>query len=268
MRRLALLLVPLALVLTACGGVQGGGGLSADPVAAAASKTRKQGSERVTFLMTGQSASGETLSMRGRGVFNNDGSGRMSFDVSSAAKQAHGDVVSTSDYVLYMRSDVFASKLPDGKSWVKFDLEKLSKKAGLDLASLDDAQQGNATSALDALRGAGETTKVGREAVTGVPTTHYHAIVDLEKAADQAPEKQRDALRKIVDLTGTKEMPIDVWIDRKGLVRKMEYEQKLDDRGGTTKLSYVLSGFGPSIPVEPPPSDQVSDILDLIFGGK
>jgi hypothetical protein len=266
MRRLTLLLVPLALVLAACGGVEGGGGsLSADPIAAAASKTRAQGSERFTVSMTGQSASGETISMLGRGVSNNEGSSRMGIDASGDGRKIHFDAVTTEDYVLYMKSDVFASELPSGKSWVKLDFGKLSKKAGLDLGSLDDTQQGNATSALEALRGAGETTKVGRETVAGVPTTHYHAVVDLDKAADEASGKARETLRKLVDELDTKEMPIDVWVDRKGLVRRIDYEQKQDKV--TMKLSFVFTGFGPTVAIEPPPSDEVVDAIDLMFGG-
>jgi hypothetical protein len=82
-----LVLVPMALALTACGG-GGGGALSLDPVANAAEKTAKQGSAKVAFTMSGG------IDGTGNGVFDNDGSGgRMSMDLAAKGKSAHVDAI-------------------------------------------------------------------------------------------------------------------------------------------------------------------------------
>jgi hypothetical protein len=241
-----LALLPLVLALAACGG--GGGGLSLDPVASAADKTAKQGSERFTLHVEGGLPSGRYVAFRLQGVANNsDASGRFSIVATEAGKSFRAEGIDDGS-LLYLRSDAFASKLPDGKSWVKIDVKKLAKKAGL--GSLDDVQQSSPTTPLQALRAAGKTVKVGKAIVLGVPTTKYHTIADLEK-------------EKLADQMGAKRLPIDVWIDRKGLVRKMSFALSPADPTKAGKFTYVLRGFGPTVTVEPPPSDQTVDIFDL-----
>ena len=242
-----LALVPMALALAACGGGSGGA-LSLDPVASAADKTMKQGSERFTLHLEGGLPSGRYLGLTVHGVANNaDGSGRFSIVFTEAGKSFHANAIADGS-IMYMRSKLFASKLPDGKSWIKIDLEKLAEKTGLE--SLDDVQQSSPAKPLQALRAAGKTVKVGKATIAGVPTTKYHTIVDLEK-------------EKLSDQMGAKRLPIDVWIDRKGFVRKMSFAQSPSDPTKAGKMTYLLTGFGPTVTVKPPPSDQTVDVFDL-----
>ena len=66
--------------------------------------------------------------------------------------------------------------------------------------------------------------RVGTQTVRGVATTRYHVVLDLFKVAAQAPAAQQAAVRRTfaheVKLLGTHTMPIDVWIDSSGLVRR------------------------------------------------
>ena len=242
-----LALLPTALVLAACGG-GGGGALSLDPVASAADKTAKQGSERFTLHLEGGLPSGRYLGLTVGGVANNaDGSGRFSIVFTEGGESFRADAIDDGS-IMYMRSKLFASKLPDGKSWIKVDVEKLAHKAGL--GSLAGLQESSPARPLQALRAAGKTTKVGKATIGGVPTTKYHTIVDLEK-------------EKLADQMGAKHLPIDVWIDRKGLVRKMSFAQSSSDATKAGKLTYVLTGFGPTVTVKPPPSDETIDVFDL-----
>jgi hypothetical protein len=242
----SLALLPMALALAACGGGSGGA-LSLDPVASAADKTAKQGSERFTLHLEGGLSSGRYLGLTMRGVANNaDGSGRFSVVFTEGGKSFRADAISDGS-ITYMRSDLFASKLPGGKSWIKVDVKKLADKG---LGSLSGLQDSSPAKPLQALRAAGKTTKVGRATVAGVPTTKYHTIVDLEK-------------EKLADQMGAKHLPIDVWIDRKGLVRKMSFAQSPADPTKAGKFTYVLTGFGPTVTVKPPPSDETIDIFDL-----
>jgi hypothetical protein len=240
-----LALAPMALALAACGG--GGGALSLDPVASAAGKTAKQGSERFTLRVEGGLPSGRYVALRMSGVINNsDNSGRFSMVATEAGKSFRADGIDDGSKV-YLRSEVFQSKLPDGKSWIKIDVKKLAKEAGL--GSLD-VEQSSPTRPLQALEAAGKTVKVGTATVAGAKTTKYHTIADLEK-------------EKLADELGVKRLPIDVWIDRKGLVRKMSFAVSPADPNKAAKFTYVLRGFGPTVTVTPPPSDQTVDIFDL-----
>jgi hypothetical protein len=240
-----LVLVPMALALTACGG--GGGALSLDPVASAAERTSKAGSIRFTMHLEGGVPSGRYLGFTVHGFSNNaDGSGRMSYVFLEAGKKFHASAVFDGS-TFYMQSKAFDSKLPDGKTWIKIT-EKELKEAG---GSFDNAQQGSPLSSLKALRAAGHTVKVGQATVAGVPTTKYHTIADLEK-------------EKLADAMGVKRLPVDAWIDRKGRLRKISFALSASDPTKAGKFSYVLEGFGPAKTVAAPPSDRTVDIKDVM----
>jgi hypothetical protein len=156
-----------------------------------------------------------------------------------------------------MKSPVFqsASGFPKGKEWLEIDLEKAAKSAGIDLGSLPEMSP---RSALSFLRGSnGKAKKVGKDTIRGVATTHYSATVDLQAAADKAGGETAKSLRKVIQLTGTKTIPVDVWIDGHGLVRKESYVQRYGAGKAAVRLTEVMYGFGPRIDVKPPPSDKV-----------
>jgi hypothetical protein len=242
-----LVLVPMALVLAACGG--GGGALSLDPVASAAEKTAKQGSVRFTLHLEGGTRSGDYIDFTMRGFTNNaDDSGRMSYVFFQGGKPEFRASAVFDGSTLYMRSKAFASKLPDGKTWIKIS-EKDLKAAGL--GSFDNAAQENLKQPLKALRAAGHTVKVGRATVLGIPTTEYRTTVDLEK-------------EKLADQMGVKQLPMNAWIDRKGELRKITFTVSSPDPTKSGRFSYVLGGFGPTRTVEPPSSDQTVDIRDVL----
>jgi len=251
-----LALVSMALLLAACGG--GGGALSLDPVASAAAKTAKQGSVKVDFAMVGGGVQGT-----GSGLFDNDGSaGRLSMDLHAKGKSIHMDAV-MQGLVMYMRSPVFHSdpSFPKGKDWIKIDLEKALKAQGIDLESL---QNMSPQSSLSFLRGStGTPEKVGTEAVRGVKTTHYHATIDLQAAADKANGSAAKTLHKLVELTGQKTMSVEAWVDGKGLVRKESYSQRFAPGQPAVTVTMVLYGFGPAVSIKTPPSDKVFDVTKL-----
>ena len=246
-----LALAPMALALAACGG-GGGGALSLDPVASAAEKTAKQGSTKVTFTMVGGGINGT-----GKGVFDNDGSsGRMTMDIAARGRSVHMDAI-TEGFVLYMKSPLFQSRpgFPKDKEWVEIDLEKAAKSVGIDLGSIQDV---GPRRTLSFLRGStGKPKKVGKETIRGVVTTHYSATVDLQTAADKASGSTAKSLRKLIELTGTKTIPVDVWIDGHDLVRKESYAQRFTANGPAVRLTEVMYGFGPTIDIAAPPSDKV-----------
>jgi hypothetical protein len=253
MRR-ALALLLMALALGACGG--GGGALSLDPVASAAEKTAKQGSAKVEFRMSGKGMSGN-----GNGVFNNSqkASGRMTMDMEVKGKSVHMDVVMR-DLVIYMRSPLFTSQpsFPEGKEWVRLDLKEAAKSMGLDLDSL---QSMSPKSAAAFLRGAsGKPKKVGKEKVRGVETTHYRVTCNLEAAADKASGSAAKTLRKLVQVTGQKTIPVEAWIDGHDLLRKETYSQRFARGLPPVKVTTLLYGFGPPVSIDVPPADKVFDI--------
>jgi hypothetical protein len=249
--------VAAVLALAACGGGSGGA-LSLDPVASAAEKTAKQGSARVHFTMSGGGIKGT-----GTGLFDNDGSaGRMSMDVQARGKSVHMDAV-TQGFVIYLKSPLFQSQpgLPKGKEWVKIDIKKAAKSLGVDFDSLQSMSPG---SGLSVLRGSsGSPTKVGKETVAGVSTTHYRTRIDLEAAANKAKGETAKTLHKLVELTGQKTISVEAWIDGNGLVRKESYSQRFSPGQPLVKITQVMYDFGRRVSIPAPPSDKVFDATNL-----
>ena len=68
-------------------------------------------------------------------------------------------------------------------------------------------------------------------------------------------------------MAGLSTVPLEVWIDEDGLVRRLTqtWNQKLPDGAGRmeTKLTMDLYDFGPRVEVDPPPSNKVFDATAL-----
>ena len=279
MRGLVLLAVLAALALAACGG--GGsstgtattsapttaqtGSNASSLIAAAGQKTKEAGSARVSFTleMTGGEANG---TMSGDGVFDQHG-GRMTMDLGGLAGGALGSgqaEVIFNDLVYYMKLPQAAlSQLPTGKTWLKFDLAALGKQQGLDLEQLTQLNQSDPSQALQLLSGAEDFQEVGNEEVRGVETTHYRGTVDMAKVAENAPTNLQDDIRKIVEQTGDRAVPMDIWIDGDGLVRRLEWTQHLP-QGTAMTMAEELYDFGVDVDAAPPPANEVLDITALL----
>jgi hypothetical protein len=280
-RGLALLAVLVALVLAACGG----GGGSAAPtttgsaettqtvagsdassvIAMAGQKTRAAGSARVSFRleMTGGQANG---TMSGEGVFDQHG-GRMTMDLGGLAGGALGSgkaEIIFKDLVYYMQLPAGAlAQLPGGKKWLKFDLGALSKQQGLDLEQLTQLNQSDPSQALQLLNGAEDFEEVGNEDVRGVETTHYRGTVDMNEVAENAPADLQDDIRKIIEQTGDRTVPMDIWIDKDGLARRLRWTQHLQ-QGTTMTMDEEIYDFGAEVNATTPPADEVLDLTALL----
>jgi hypothetical protein len=166
--------------------------------------------------------------------------------------------------------------LPPGKSWVKVDLATAGQSIGVDASGLSQSQAGDPSQTLDYLRGASDNiTRVGTEDVRGTQTTHYRAVVDLNKAAAQSPTA-RDAIKSTVKLLGSSTQPVDVWVDTDGRVRRMKYTVDLTKSkvptsagvgSGSVAFTLELFDFGVPVQAQLPPPDQVVD-LSALQGGK
>src|SRR5262249_41621265 len=87
------------------------------------------------------------------------------------------------DYVVYLRLGSLSSQLPGGMQWIKLDVTKLGKSAGVDLSKLMSGGELQPTDLLSMLRADGaKVHKVGTATVDGVATTQYHVTVDTAKA--------------------------------------------------------------------------------------
>ena len=283
--RILLLVAVSAVTVAACGG---GDEVSPDAaVADAATKTTDAGSSRVAFTASMDlpaAVSQETLEFSGEGVMNYKArQGRLTYDLSGLLEAAGQETANAEaeiifdDLVVYMKFDLLTQSLPGGKPWVKIDLNEVAKQQGVNLGQLSQIAQSDPSQALSWLKAvSGNVRDVGEEEVRGVETTHYRLRVDLEKVADRAPAATRADVRasieNLIEQTGRSTIPMDVWVDQDGLLRRQRFELAFKVPGGasgerqeakmTTRID--LFDFGVDAEVELPQPDQVNDLAKLL----
>lgn len=259
MRHRVILAVLALLCAVATAGCGASKNFSSDVVAQAADKTAATGTAKLSFTagVAGQTMNGTGfVDLRGHAV-------RLSL-VLPAGVGRLDEVMANKQ--LYMRfPPALARRLPGGKTWVKIDIAKVLESKGIDLGALRSTAT-NPADQLAQLRGAGDVKQIGTATIRGAQTTHYHAVVDLRRAADRAPASQRAAARSSIDelikMTGTKTIPVDVWIDDAGRLRRMRSTQNVRGRAITMTMDFY--DFGARETIQPPPASQTADLTSAV----
>jgi hypothetical protein len=162
------------------------------------------------------------------------------------------------------------ANLPNGKKWIKFDVKAALAGKGINLSQLGGGLGGvDPSQYLSYLRGAGSVTKLGPATVGGVNTTHYHTVIDLKTVLNRLGNSSPAAkagVQSLLKTAGNSKIPVDVWIDGQGLVRREQVAYAVPSGTASgTKLNFTvdLSDFGTAVSVTPPPASQVFDITTL-----
>jgi len=267
------LLVVLALAAPGCG-ADGAGPLTLDSFADAADRTREEGSSRVEIVTTMEMEMQEqSMQMSGEGVFDyaaNRGTMTMTLP---EADEVEMRVDGTVAYVRVPEGE--ETGLPEGVSWIRIDAAAHGAQAG----QFGQIDQQNPGRMLDYLHAAeDEPEEVGREEVRGVETTHYRAQVNLEEMAEQEleqlPEEQREQqrqqLEQLREMLTEPTIPVEVWVDDDGLLRRMTMEMTLEApglEGQPTEMRMTmrmeLFDYGVDVEVETPAEDEVVDYDEL-----
>jgi hypothetical protein len=167
---------------------------------------------------------------------------------------------------VYMRVPMLADLLGTSR-WIRVTPQDM----GLDLGSFGLGGGGvqDPGQMLEALRGVSDDVeRVGEEEVRGVDTVRYHATLDLGRAIAELPASQREALADgLEDLSATfGDLPVDVWVDAEGLVRRMEMvmdaSEALDD--GRMTMRFELYDYGEPVEITVPPAEDVIDFGEVM----
>lgn len=281
----AVAILAVVALLLAGGGSGGSNVARVAPgrLAEAADVTTRAGGAQVAIVGTVSAPELPTpLTLSGTGHVNFDPSeAQLTFTMSGfpAAEQAEipgGTLTMNEIYksaTLYMESSLLAGKLPGGARWMKLDLSSVGEAMGLDPSSLTSSGA-NPTQYLSYLKdGAGTATVVGREVVRGVPTTHYKSELNLLKAAEAQAGANRaqahTAFQKLVAETGQSSLPVEVWLDAQGRVRRMSLAIDVAASGHDvqTKMQTEYFDFGASASVNPPAEVEVYDATEAALQG-
>ena len=243
-------------------------------VASSAAATQDAGSANMAMEMR-MAGGPQEMTITATGAFDFDsGRGAMTMNLGDmGAQMGLGEVeMRTDGTIMYMK---MPAQMNPPTPWVKMDLETAAGAQGL--GGVSQFNNNDPRQTLEMLRGVADVEEVGAEDVRGTATTHYTATVDLNKALEEASGESKKALQQQLDMLGTSEMPMDVWIDDEGLLRRQEVTMDLSnvDTGGAPAqqaptsmfMRMELFDFGTQVDVEPPPAGQVTDMADLQQGG-
>jgi hypothetical protein len=245
--------------------------VKADRVAQAVAATESVESFGFTFSMTVTAGSGQQFAMQG------DGSVDLAHKlleetvrVTAPAQAQSMTIVAdlSSRFVEYLRSGMFDGHFPAGKSWIKVDVGKYAKKAGIDFAALNQGNNADPTKILDMLRRSGDPALVGEETVDGESTEHYRSTVDLRRLIAGATDPAaRESLRRAEAVSGITSFPVDVWIDDRGYLRRVQLTETMTPPGTsrpvTMSITEDLSELGAGAAISVPSSASVVDVADL-----
>ena len=273
----AFVIVAVAIVSAGCGGGSSSA-LSLDPVAAAATKTQNAGAARIRLDMA-FSGHGKSVKMHASGAM--DGTSvEMGFKLRSLlglagmpramkSKLSHGTMQEVAleqdgDYVIYIKVPFLASQLPGGRSWIKLDVSKLGKSAGVDLDKLMSGSQLQPTDLLSALKADGaKVHELGSATIDGTATTHYRVTINMAKALE-SKGLTSPLLRSAA--TQMKSIDENVWIGNDGLVRRVAFVYGMP-QGGSAQMTMDLYDYGAHVDIATPPSSQAFDMTQLAQQG-
>src|SRR5262245_51868796 len=165
----------------------------------------------------------------------------------------------------------------DAKPWVKIPADEGDAVASDVAGGLADA-----TALLDLLRDQGATvTDEGQADVNGQSTHHFQASISVADALAAAPKDRSEKAQQFIDQFGAGgvddvSLPLDVFVDDQGLVRRMQVTVAGDafatfaghyagQKDGSEQFTFTIDflDLGESVDIQLPPADQVTDGSDL-----
>jgi hypothetical protein len=266
--RRALGAIAVVMALAACGS-SGGGAQSAAPVIRAADVTAKASGYRIAGSGTMSGGPTGTIRMSMSGVFDRRKRlGKITTVVQTAGQRVSVPEIA-SRFTIYMSTSALPNlgSLTGGKPWVKLNMARAMGAGGL--SSMPTAT--DPTQFVDYLRAvSASTTKVGTDTVRGVQTTHYRAVVDLDRYPQLVPPAQRPAvassLKNLKAALGGHTMPLDVWIDGSHLVRRVgiHFGECVSGARFQFNMNVDLFDYGTEPRVTIPPANQTYDLTPLV----
>jgi hypothetical protein len=254
----AVLIVAMCLTLDGCGGASNGGSGSEPAVAqvARAAYVTSQGPGFKISMTDSGDFGGESFSLNMNGAFD-EGERRGSF-----SESVDGKTVTATMALPYVYVHT-PGKRVDGKQWIRLNVEGYTQALGVgsSLNTSSDPSQW-----VDFLKAAGQASTVGTQTLRGVPTTHYHVLVDFDRFAAVVPSQLRTEAQQeaalLERISGQSTLPIDVWIDAGNRVRRYQVQVPLCYQGehASETVDTEMYDFGTQSIPAPPASTEAAEV--------
>ena len=237
-----------------------------ETVASAVARTLEAGSARAAFTVTaiGPDGGQEVVVIRGEGTFHlANRLGSMRLHVPDFRVPALGGdldaIVLGSVQILQVPPDV-----PLGRPWLVVDHRALHD-VPVDPLVFDALLAADPSTALRYLRGVGgEVRRAGTEVVRGVPAARFETVIDLRRAAEQAPADLELSLGRLISRFRRARVPAQVWIDDDGRVRRIVIRLESSETDPTFVLDEVLYDFGARVTVTRPAAEEMATLPELL----
>jgi hypothetical protein len=263
------LVATLALVAAACGGGSSSSSSNTTTSAGGSSSGIATAYSSTVNTKSAHLALNLGITQPGHGAVNVTGTGAASFttdqsEFSLNIPQAGTFQVRLVGGTIYLMLPPQAQAATGGKPWASVDVSSLSQGnatvPGLGSGSSDPSQ------ILGYLQGiSSSVTNLGSATIRGVQTTHYRAVIDLNKAAQANPQAAAQ-YQKLTSQIHTSTLPVDVWTDSSNRVNQMRFQIPVpagtggSTAGGNVTLTLQLYDFGVPVTVVAPPADQVGTL--------
>jgi hypothetical protein len=238
----------IATIATAIGalaafGIVGGGAGAPPPavaIASAATKASDSGSSKVlvTVIKTRAGAApGSGATTLGAGEFDyRRGRGRLEYDLSRVPKlQDYYAVEVRFDGPYFFVRDSGVFHWPNGKQWLRVRFVDLAGLPGA-YGKIADLGVADPTDAVKSLAGSASGAKlIGEESLHGEQAKHYR----VQRGAGNT---------------------VDIWVDEKGYLRKLETVTRTRSETVTTRTE--LDDFGVAVDAKLPPRSRVFDLAE------
>jgi len=251
-----------AVLLTGCGVVSDGAGSGAaarparvtppGPELYSDIARRMVGEGTATFVFSGVGG-GETLS----------GQGAMRFEVGSFDADVSLTMPETGRVraLLLPTASYLAMPAAKGparsKPWMKVAARPETRLGRTLLPVVDQLRTSfDPAQNLGLLRSARRVTEVGPATVEDVPTTQYHAVLDLRRATAQVEGGTRDQFQSMLD-AGVTTLEYEVWLDTTGLPRR--FSADIPTTSGLFSVTGIYRDWGRKVAVVAPKATHVFD---------
>lgn len=277
--------------LTACGGASDSAGGPAatssavkapavSPIQAVqAAYTKTTGERSMQFVLDGKfSATGMNMAISASGV---EDVSTKSADFTMTMPMVGKMEMRLVNGEMYAKLDGDGTSgiLNTGGKWMKVDDQETADSLGTD-TSFDADEM---LKMLKAASSSGVTDR-GSATVRGVQTTHYSAQLDISKLAAIEGDSMDDSdVQSMMQDTGLSSLPIDLYIDAQGRVRRFNMSMTMKDTpsaspsssaegesdlpmSGTFSMSMDFFNFGVPVNITAPAPSEITDGKGLLDG--
>ena len=232
--------------------------LNPNPVAAAAQRTEEIPGMRMNLWMRISTESSAPSTITGQGTFNGeDNLAEFSYNGQVEGKQMTFDAVMSED-AWYFHYPQLASRMPEGKEWLKlegFPGQKDMSSPGV----------GNPDESLGMLRANGGVRRLGHARIGRVQTTRYRVTMSPQGLVQGLRAQDKDELAEQIEKAESQIVgPVraEVFITPGGMLRRMRTVTTVLAEGHTvtTEVRADLFDFGIHPDIQVPDDSQVLDL--------